>query len=176
MIFVALGLGSNRKWNSFDSVSLLRKACTALDGILSGTVVSSVYRTKPMYVENQEPFYNMVLCGFVSDDTTARSLLDSVHRIEASLGRDRSREIRNGPRSVDIDIEFFGDSVVSEPDLQIPHPRIKERAFVLIPLLEISDKFADFINRESLCSMVKQIKRLEPSDVEKVISASDFLR
>ncbi len=118
------------------SLVLLREACRALGTLLQNMQVSSVYVTKPMYVENQSDFYNMVVCGFVEQHLTPESLLEHIHKIEASLGRDRSQEVRNGPRSIDIDIELFGRERVHTLDLEIPHPRLFERAFVLVPLCE----------------------------------------
>ena len=62
-----------------------------------------------MYVENQSDFYNMVMLGTLSDEYTPHKLLEYIHRVESLLGRNRAKEIRFGPRSIDIDIEFFGD-------------------------------------------------------------------
>ncbi len=139
---LVLGLGSNTPRGEDSCVDLLRKACVQLSRLFTIFEVSSVYRTKPMYMENQERFHNMVVCGIPAPGTSPMELLGEIHRIEASLGRDRSREIRNGPRTLDIDIEMFGTEFVDEPALQIPHPRIRERAFVLVPLDDaLSGKF-----------------------------------
>ena len=107
-------------------------------------------------MENQEKFYNMVVSGFVSD-CEPDELLKKIHGIEASLGRDRSREIRNGPRSIDIDIELFGNRTVASPTLQIPHPRILERACVLVPMMEILEKNADSKRYEEFFSAAKSL-------------------
>ncbi len=140
MAFVVLGLCSNRPWQGKTCITLLQEACEALSAILTGMCISSVYTTKPMYVEHQSDFYNMAVCGTVSDELTPAALLSKIHCIEAALGRDRSRELRNGPRSIDIDIELFGSARVCEPDLEIPHPRLTERAFVLVPMFEVLKK------------------------------------
>ncbi len=140
---VILGMGSNKSYNGKKSVELLRSACEKLSEILDSPVFSSVYISKPMYVTCQDDFYNMAASGFVSDDETPEVFLDKIHKIENEFGRNRSKEIRNGPRPLDIDIEFFGEISVNSEILQIPHPRIKERAFVLIPVLEILKKSAD---------------------------------
>lgn len=136
---VALGLGSNKKFSGLRPEEILGGAVFELSKILRGVEISSVYRTKAMYVLDQDDFYNMALAGFLDEGISARDLLEKIHEIEASFGRDREKEIRFGPRPLDIDIEFFGNQKISEPDLQIPHPRLKERAFVLIPLLEVLD-------------------------------------
>ncbi len=139
MTAVALGLGSNKKFSCLRSEEILGGAVSELSKILCGVRFSSVYRTKAMYVSDQDDFFNMALVGFLDDDVGARALLEKIHEIEAAFGRDREKEIRFGPRSLDIDIEFFGRQKILENDLQIPHPRLKERAFVLVPLLEILD-------------------------------------
>lgn len=136
---VALGLGSNKKFSCLSPEEILGGAIFGLSKILHNIELSSVYRTKAMYVVDQEDFYNMALVGLLDDGICARALLEKIHEIEAAFGRDREKEIRFGPRSLDIDIEFFGKQKILEPDLQIPHPRLKERAFVLIPLLEVLD-------------------------------------
>jgi 2-amino-4-hydroxy-6-hydroxymethyldihydropteridine diphosphokinase len=102
--------------------------------------VSSVYATAPIGGPPQRSFINLV----VKIDTTLspRELLDTLQGIEQKIGREPS-DIRWGPRVVDLDILTLGDEKVSEPDLEIPHPRMKERRFVLIPLLEIDSDAAD---------------------------------
>ncbi len=147
---VVLGMGSNRQLESECGVlppaEILKAACEKLDKLLKQAVFSSVYITRPMYVENQCDFYNMVVGGLWNG--TARELLSATQAIEAEFGRDRSREIRNGPRSLDIDIELFGNGTIDEPDLIVPHPRLMERSFVLVPLLEILEKSADKTERD----------------------------
>jgi 2-amino-4-hydroxy-6-hydroxymethyldihydropteridine diphosphokinase len=73
----------------------------------------------------------------------AFALLERIHQIESALGRDRGRERRRGPRPLDIDIILYGDLVVSTPTLTIPHPGVRERAFVLVPLLELAPETRD---------------------------------
>ncbi|MDE6719297.1 MAG: 2-amino-4-hydroxy-6-hydroxymethyldihydropteridine diphosphokinase, partial [Treponemataceae bacterium] len=136
---VVLGLGSNKKFSCLYPEEILGGAIFELSKIFHNIVHSSVYRTKAMYVVDQEDFYNMALIGLLDDGICARALLEKIHEIEAAFGRAREKEIRFGPRSLDIDIEFFGRQKILEPDLQIPHPRLKERAFVLTPLLEVLD-------------------------------------
>ena len=114
---------------------------------MENCVFSSVYKTKAMYVEDQEDFYNMATIGYVSDDTDAFDFLKTINKIEAKYGRDRDKEIRFGPRSLDIDIELFGNETINTPELQIPHVRMEERMFVLIPTLEILNDSADELIR-----------------------------
>ncbi|MCI5830561.1 MAG: 2-amino-4-hydroxy-6-hydroxymethyldihydropteridine diphosphokinase [Treponema sp.] len=134
-MFVVLGLGSNKSYGPHSCRELLSMAIERTGSFVDSLCVSSVYRTAPMYVTDQDYFYNMVIAGNFRG--SPRELLEKIHIVEAELGRDRTKEIRNGPRSIDIDIEIFGKEAVSESDLIIPHERLTERAFVLKPLVEI---------------------------------------
>jgi 2-amino-4-hydroxy-6-hydroxymethyldihydropteridine diphosphokinase len=129
---VVLGLGSNRG----DSAAILAGAVEKLGTILEDLRAAPVIETDPQYVTDQPRFLNTAACGFYL--LSPRDLLDAIHRIETSYGRDRSRERRWGERTLDIDILLFGDQIVSEPPfLQIPHPRLNERRFALEPLVEL---------------------------------------
>lgn len=141
MSFIALGLGSNRSYDGKTPREILGCACRELSVRIHNMKPSSIYKTQAMYLEDQDDFYNMVVCG--QFDGSARELLDFIHDVEALYGRDRSKEIRNGPRPLDIDIELFGDQCITEEDLVIPHERLQERAFVLVPLVEVEPSFAE---------------------------------
>jgi 2-amino-4-hydroxy-6-hydroxymethyldihydropteridine diphosphokinase len=147
---VVLGLGSNSVLKSeekeFSPVEILQLACSELEKILEPKTAkfSSIYKTKAMYYENQQDFYNMVVCGFYQN--SPEELLKQVNQIEAKFGRNREKEIFKGPRTLDIDIELFGNQIVKTENLEIPHKNLKERQFVLIPLLEIFPKYAEPIS------------------------------
>lgn len=159
---VILGLGSNRSFDSLSPVQLLDAACEALREIMVNPVFSSVYSSKAMYVTDQEDFYNMVCIGYVEDEEEPYGFLEKIHRIENKYGRDRSKEIRFGPRSLDIDIEKFGDFVSDDPVLTVPHPRMQERAFVLIPLLELLSESAE--NSSGYLEVLEKLNKLENKD------------
>jgi 2-amino-4-hydroxy-6-hydroxymethyldihydropteridine diphosphokinase len=129
-----LGLGSNLG----DRRALLRQAIEALDwGDIVVADQSRLYETTPIGgPEGQPDFLNQV----IAVDTTldARSLWERCSAVEAALGRSREHESRWGPRAIDIDVLIFGEEIIVEPDLIVPHPRMHERAFVLIPLAEIA--------------------------------------
>lgn len=154
---VILGLGSNRNYNGLTSLQILSKACASLSEILSFITLSSVYISKPMYYENQDNFYNMALSGFLDDSILPEVLLEKIHLIEKEFGRNREKEIRNGPRSLDIDIEYIEGLSLNTENLKIPHPKIKERAFVLVPVLEILDKTADEKLMEEFSSYLQNL-------------------
>ena len=97
---------------------------------------SSDYRTPPWGVTDQPAFVN--LCLVVETTLSPRALLARALEVEAALGRDRGKERRWGPRTIDIDLIAYDDIRIDEPDLTLPHPRALERAFVLAPLAEIA--------------------------------------
>jgi 2-amino-4-hydroxy-6-hydroxymethyldihydropteridine diphosphokinase len=97
---------------------------------------SSDYQTPPWGLEQQPEFVN--LCISVETMLTPAALLERAHEVEQALGRDRAREVRWGPRPIDIDILAYDDVVIDEPGLKLPHPYMLERAFVLVPLAEIA--------------------------------------
>ena len=128
---VFLGLGSNvgdREANLARARELL-----ATRGFRE-SAASALYETEPVGGPPQGPFLNQAIGG--SDALPARALLGACLEIEQELGRVR-RE-RNGPRTLDLDILLYGDLVSDEPGLELPHPRMLERRFVLAPLVEIA--------------------------------------
>lgn len=130
--FIALGsnLGDRR-------VSIER-AIEALDGSTGVCVeaVSSVIETDPVGPLPQGAYLNAVVR--VSTSLGPRSLLERMLEIERTLGRIRDSANRWGPRTIDLDLILYADRVIHEPDLNVPHPRLAERAFVLVPLCEIA--------------------------------------
>ncbi len=96
---------------------------------------SSDYRTPPWGVTDQPPFINCAIA--VETALSPRALLDRALTVERALGRERAKEQRWGPRTIDIDLIAYDDIAVDEPGLTLPHPRLFERAFVLVPLAEI---------------------------------------
>jgi 2-amino-4-hydroxy-6-hydroxymethyldihydropteridine diphosphokinase len=126
-----LCLGSNtgdKRSNIKNAISFLQKSGVRL--IRS----SSQYKTQPVEVGKQPWFVNQVL--EVETDINSQSLLEMIKDIEEKMGR--KKNVKKGPRSIDIDILLAEDSVIREEDLVIPHPRLEYRNFVLVPLSEIS--------------------------------------
>jgi 2-amino-4-hydroxy-6-hydroxymethyldihydropteridine diphosphokinase len=133
-----IGIGSNVG----DRPDFCRRAVRALDDTQGVRVdgVSSLYETSPVGGPPQRSFVNLV--ARAETELNARGLLQVCKRIEHVLGREPS-DIRWGPRVVDLDILTFGDEKIGEADLEIPHPRMTSRRFVLVPLLEIDPAAAD---------------------------------
>ena len=131
MPLVVLGLGSNLG----DSRRIVREAITALEQVLAEFRASSLYETSPIHVTDQARFINGAVAGLYTG--TPGELLSYIHEVEARFGRNRLAERRWGERLLDIDILLFGNLVINEPELEIPHPRLGERRFALEPLLEL---------------------------------------
>jgi len=132
MVIAYLSLGSNmgdRENNLKEALALLQKQDN-----LEVKKISSFYETEPVGYENQDWFLNAV----VEVETTLlpQQLLAVANEVENNLGRVRT--IRWGPRTLDMDILFYADRLIVEENLEIPHPRLQERAFVLKPLVEIN--------------------------------------
>ena len=130
--FVALG------GNVGDSRATLDRAVAMLADTpgIAVTARSADYRTPPWGVTDQAPFVN--LCVAIDTTLPPQALLTRMQAIERALGRDRANEQRWGPRTVDLDMIAYGDLTLNEPGLMLPHPRLFERAFVLMPLAEIA--------------------------------------
>jgi 2-amino-4-hydroxy-6-hydroxymethyldihydropteridine diphosphokinase len=169
---VLLGLGSNVG----DRLETLTSAVYALDDV-DGLVlddVSGVYETPPWPppgepgAVEQDPFYNLVVRAVTSLEPHA--LLAELQLIEAALGRDRDREQRWGPRTIDIDVLLHGDREIDDPDLVVPHPRLAERAFVLVPVLEVLPGGA-LPDGRRLTSLVAALAPLD--DIELVVRLDD---
>jgi 2-amino-4-hydroxy-6-hydroxymethyldihydropteridine diphosphokinase len=130
--FAFLGLGSNIG----DRLTTLQQAVDAIDADARTRVdaVSSVYETAPVGGPEQDPFLNIALR--VATRRSPRRLLELCHAVEDSLGRVRTQ--RWGPRTIDVDILLYADRTISRPDLEVPHPRLLERAFALVPLIEVA--------------------------------------
>lgn len=147
-----LGLGSNlgdRRLNLSKAVELLSKR-------MHVECVSSLYETEPTGYLDQPGFLNAV-CEVITS-LPPEGLLALAKEIEIALGRIPS--FKDGPRSIDIDILFYGEKVVDYPQLNIPHPRIEERAFVLVPLAEIAPGLVHPMSRRTVREMVEKVQGL----------------
>ena len=168
---IVLGLGSNTSYNKIPPLGLLQSACRSLLNTVQDVRFSSVYRSRAMYLTDQDDFYNMAVTGLFAG--SPEELLDLCHTIEAAHGRDRSKEVRNGPRPLDLDIELFGSERVDRPDLRIPHERLLEREFVLRPMLEILSRCAD-VKREDLEPYQSALDSLGEQGVVLLMGRNEF--
>lgn len=163
-MLVVLGLGSNLPFVKSDGTlmqcnAVLDAACVKLSEVLANLRCSSIYKTKARYVENQADFLNMVVCGEWQGN--ARELLEICQSIENALGRVRLNVVEKGPRTLDIDIELFGNEIIREENcrkpLIIPHYLMHERQFVLVPLLEILPECADPITGQKYSQILANL-------------------
>jgi 2-amino-4-hydroxy-6-hydroxymethyldihydropteridine diphosphokinase len=126
--FIALGS------NLGDRLATLQSGLDAISNLGSSVTASSVYETEPVGFLDQPRFLNAVVR--LETELTPGELLDEMHRIEQD--HHRVRVFKNGPRTLDLDLVLYDDLVIVRPDLTVPHPRLHERAFVLVPLAEIA--------------------------------------
>ncbi len=134
MVYAYVGLGSNLG----DREGTLKAAVERLRNVPETRVleVSSLRDTDPVGYLDQPRFLN----GAVALETglSARGLLDALLGLEEAFGRNRAAVPPHGPRTLDLDLLLYGDEVIDEPGLEIPHPRLHERRFVLEPLAELN--------------------------------------
>jgi len=133
MPLARIGIGANLG----NAVHTVQIALSELNRYGRVVRTSSLYETKPWGVKNQPDFINAA--ALLETALTPRELLGELKKLEAELGREQT--YRWGPRVVDFDILAYDDCTIDEPDLVVPHPRMHERAFVLVPLAEIDPNY-----------------------------------
>lgn len=157
MALVYLSLGSNKG----DRVGYVQQATSLLNGFDGINVVqsSSLYETEPWGVETETWFVNAVIQ--ISTTLSPQLLLAQCQKIETMLGRNRATEGHYGDRTIDIDILFYDDNVITDENILIPHPRFHERAFTLIPMLELAPEFIHPISKKSVTDLYEDLENPE---------------
>ncbi len=135
----------------------LRQALRELRSVVVVEAVSSLYESEPVGYRDQPWFLNAVCRG--RTDLEPAALLEAVKKIERDLGRQEGP--RFGPRPVDVDILFYDDLVLDTPSLQIPHPRMAERAFVLVPLAEVAPSLVHPLTGDTVAEMLADLRQHE---------------
>lgn len=157
-----IALGSNlgdRSLKMYEAVQEIRSL-----GSLVAT--SHLYQSSPMYFTQQDPFLNAV-CQ-IKTDLAPISLLEKLKSIEKKLGRVET--FRNGPRTIDLDILLYDDKTQSSETLQIPHPKLQERSFVLKPLMDINKLIIDPVSKKNVEVLYRELLQKEPnSELTRVI-------
>jgi len=143
---VYLALGSNLG----NRAANLKEAINSLSPQMEVKAKSKVYETPPWGYAEQEKFYNQVLR--VQTYLEPEPLLKHLKRLEVALGRKVS--FQNGPRLIDIDILFYDDRVLNTPVLDIPHPHVHARGFVLLPMMDIAPDFVHPVTQRSVREML----------------------
>lgn len=142
--------------NQGDVREYFRHAKARLAAAASNPVrMSSLYQTAPVGVEDQPPFLNAVL--EMNWRGTSRELLSLCLAVERECGRDRRHEERWGPRTLDLDVLLVGDETIESDELTVPHPRMAERAFVLVPLVELSPELVPPGSDQSIFRMLANL-------------------
>ena len=145
-----------------DREANLREAVTQLErGEVQVLRRSSLYETEPQELRDQPWFLNAVV--EVETGLSPLQLLARIREIELEMGR--KRVIAKGPRNIDIDILFYGQSVIATAELEVPHPRLTQRRFVLEPLAEIAPEFKHPVTRKTAGEM---LAALEPQGVRRL--------
>lgn len=150
-----IGLGSNMG----DKRGNIEKAISLVDGLDSTAVIksSSLYKTSPVGPADQDWFVNAVI--LVETSLPAGGLMDSLLKIEASLGR--VRDERWGARTVDLDILFYGDEIVEGEALTVPHKHLHERRFVLEPLRELDEGLVHPVLKKTIAALYDELDTKE---------------
>lgn len=156
---IFLGLGANvgnKKRNVNLAIELLQEKVRDIK-------VAPIYESKPVGYKNQANFLNTAVMGFT--DLSPLELLNFIKQIEVKVGR--IKRFRWGPREIDIDILFYEDLIRQDNSIQIPHPRLHERDFVLKPLLDLESEFIHPVFKKSLSVLYNKLKAKELSIIQK---------
>ena len=147
---VAIALGSNLG----DREAHLRAAVAALGAVLSPLHVSSFRETEPVEVAGSQPmFLNAAATG--ESALSASAVLDVLLAVEQRFGRERPYP--NAPRTLDLDLILYGDSIIDVPGVIVPHPRFRERRFVLEPLVEIAPDWMDPVTGKTMRELFEEL-------------------
>jgi GTP cyclohydrolase IV len=148
---VYLGLGANLG----DRAGNLAKALEQIRSWGALEKISPVYETEPVGYRNQADFLN--LACLLATELKPKELLRELKAVEKKMGRQTT--FRNAPRPIDIDILFFDSLVMESPELTIPHPRVAERAFVLVPLADIAPEFVHPVLQRKISDLLQAADR-----------------
>ncbi|HLI03377.1 MAG TPA: 2-amino-4-hydroxy-6-hydroxymethyldihydropteridine diphosphokinase [Terracidiphilus sp.] len=171
MVTAYIGLGGNLPGPAGPPAATLAAAVRRLRAIGRVTARSRLYSTEPVGFADQPRFVNAVVA--LETALGPRELLDGLLEIEREFGRDRSAGIANAPRTLDLDLLLYGNEVVQAPGLEIPHPRLAERAFVLIPLNEIAPELRDPRTGKTVAQWLQRLLSAPTRSANAVVPIQD---
>jgi 2-amino-4-hydroxy-6-hydroxymethyldihydropteridine diphosphokinase len=146
---VAIALGSNLG----DRDRNLQQAADRVAAFIDNLQLSTFHETEPVGVAAQPRFLNAAAVG--QTHLGARELLNRLLAVESALGRDRPYP--GAPRTLDLDLLLYDDAVIEEPDLVVPHPRFRERRFVLAPLAEVAPRWVDPVTGRTVADLLAEL-------------------
>jgi 2-amino-4-hydroxy-6-hydroxymethyldihydropteridine diphosphokinase len=168
-----IALGANLPSPAGPPAATLAAAVQRLGSLGNVKQQSSVYRTEPVGFADQPLFLNAVIAFDSALD--ARALLNKLLTIEKEFGRDRSAGIPNGPRTLDLDILLLNGLELNEPGLELPHPRMSERAFVLVPLAEIAPHLVIPGSGKTVAELLHSLQTTRKGDVDAVVPVENTM-
>jgi 2-amino-4-hydroxy-6-hydroxymethyldihydropteridine diphosphokinase len=162
-----IGLGANIPSYAGPPEATLAAAALRLESLGHVALRSSLYSTTPVGFADQPHFVNAVVA--LVTELEPRMLLNGLLAIELEFGRDRSAGVQNGPRTLDLDILLIDKLTIDEPGLEVPHPRIAERAFVLVPLCEVAAEIIDSRSGKSVKQLLYSLSPNSESEINAVV-------
>ncbi len=162
-----IGMGGNLTSWAGPPEATLAAAALRLESLGRVACRSSLYSTEPVGFAAQPCFINAVVA--LETELEPRDLLKRLLAIEVEFGRDRAVGFANGPRTLDLDILLFGNLKISEPGLEVPHPRLAERAFALVPLNEIAPHALDPVSGKTVAQLLQSLFPDPESETHAVV-------
>ena len=162
-----IGMGSNVPGAAGSPEATMAAAAARLGTLGRIAARSSLYSTAPVGFADQPRFLNAAAA--LETELSPFQLLGALLTIEKEFGRDRVAGFVNGPRTLDLDILLYGDFVLSEASLEIPHPRLAERAFVLVPLNEIAPHVVDPRSGDTIARLLDKLRAARGDESDAVV-------
>jgi 2-amino-4-hydroxy-6-hydroxymethyldihydropteridine diphosphokinase len=162
-----IGLGANLPSAAGPPEATLAAAGLRLESLGRIIARSSLFSTAPVGFADQPHFVNAVVA--LETELALRALLTKLLDIEREFGRDRAASFPNGPRTLDLDILLFGDLQIDEPDLEVPHPRLSTRAFVLVPLVQIAPRALDPASGRTVGQLLQSLREKADNSIDEVV-------
>jgi 2-amino-4-hydroxy-6-hydroxymethyldihydropteridine diphosphokinase len=166
-----IGMGANLPSPIGSPAATLHAAVARLASLGSILSRSSLYSTSPVGLTEQPRFINAVIA--LQTPLSPHTLLESLLKVELEFGRDRAVGVPNGPRTLDLDILLMGDLRLGESDLELPHPRLAERGFVLVPLHQIAPRVVESRTNAAIADLLQRWQADHPHETGSVVPFHD---